>query len=145
MKIVKYFGMIALVMSMLVFTGCSSDDEESDGVGDVTVLVGGEWILTRLEGWEPCREHGRDDLTEDVPANEAEYITFYNDGSCNIRYIDTPEYSKKRTYSFNQNAKILEIDNFSYNVRTLTKSRLVIVSGDENDQKDGYLKRIYRR
>ena len=136
-KVYRWLTIALLTFVCIDFTACKNDDEEN---GSGTLI--GSWLETRIEGWEMDSRHGRQDLTEDIPANEASTLTFKEDGT----YTEVFRITKSGTYTYDASAKKITLNDGhhteTFNIESLTESKLVLI--DDNGS-EGYQKTIYRR
>ena len=60
-----------MLLFSVSFTSCSSDKNEEVGGSET---LHGTWQLVRVDGWEKCETHGKDDLTEMVVSEDTFYL-----------------------------------------------------------------------
>ena len=136
--LVLFFGSFALV-------GCGGDDDDDNG-GDAAQLVG-SWLETRVEGWEMDSKLGKEDLTENIPADEAATLTLNANGTFTVTVPDKPSHSYSGTYVYNEARKEISVSRNgryeeTYKVEKLTSSKLVIITEDDED---AFIRTIYKR
>lgn len=145
MKKINFLWLISILMLLPTsFISCSDDDDE-EVVGDFAELLG-TWQLTRVDGWELCDEHGKDDLTEIVSEDEASFYDFKEDGTYREYWFDDGGWSNSGTYVFDKEAKTLTVKEKGYSaekyeVLTLTSSKLVLVDNDD----EAYIKQTLKK
>lgn len=140
----KLYWMLALMISVCAFTGCSDDDNENNGP-----LVG-RW--TTEEYYYADIIDGKEDTDNaeiERPAAGDDVYTFYANGTVVNEYKDEDDgktYKDSGAYTYDETGKKLTLsykeDNGTqssetYTVTSLTSSRLVI-----EDKTTGYVERI---
>lgn len=147
MRKINFLWLVGILMLLPIsFVSCSDDDEET--VGDSAELLG-TWQLIRVDGWELCDEHGKDDLTEIVSEDEALFYDFEENGTYKEYWFDGGGWSNSGTYVFDKEAKTLTVkengyagEKYEYEVVTLTSSKLVFIT--DNDE-EAYIKQTYKK
>ncbi len=127
-------------------TSCSKDDDGGSGISDDPQTLVGYWQAVRVEGWEPCDEHGKDVFNDDETSAE---IVFHFDGNT-LRVYEAGDLVSTSSYTFYYDPEeaYLAFNNAVYFdnaiVTTLTGSRLVL-QDEYEDNPDGYRKVTFRR
>ena len=78
------------LLTMVSFTACSSDDDETPSTEDIKTNIIGMWQWTHVSGWD-YDDSGEDFLIkvdQDVPEADSKRWLFKGDGTCKEYYSD---------------------------------------------------------
>lgn len=84
MKKLHFSSMAILfaLFTMVSFTACSSDDDETPSTEDIKTNIIGKWQLTHVSGWQ--YDNTEDDLIkvdQDIPEKQGKRLLFKGDGT----------------------------------------------------------------
>ena len=80
-----HFSSMAILFAlftMVSFTACSSDDDETPSTEDIKTNIIGKWQLTHVSGWQ--YDNTEDDLIkvdQDIPEKQGKRLLFKGDGT----------------------------------------------------------------
>lgn len=118
----KYFYLFLLAVLPMCFIACSSDDDdEPTGVAGIETLYG-SWQQTHGVAFEDGGFHH----DNDVSADEAEYLRFFENGKCYVAYGHRGIFSgdKISTFTFDADSKKLIIGTTPLEVDVLSGGTL---------------------
>ncbi len=95
-----HFSLLAILFalfSMVSFTACSSDDDDTPSTEEIKTNIVGMWQITHISGWtyDDTEDENLIKIDQDIAdkSEDAERILFKGDGTCYLYYYST--YSNK--------------------------------------------------
>ena len=84
-----YFAFMAILFalfSMVSFTACSSDDDDTPSTEEIKSNIVGMWQTTHIAGWgyDDTEDENLIKVDQDVPEEKSERILFKGDGTYGI-------------------------------------------------------------
>ncbi|MDE6649634.1 MAG: lipocalin family protein [Muribaculaceae bacterium] len=152
MKVKKYLSallMLVMLCALIPLTGCSKDE---DGISSPALIIG-KWQGVSSSGWE--KEDGKVvDKWNDKESFDYDFIEFFYDASGEWWYADS---NRKHSFAWclNEGKDGIEVEigegfvgngtGDTYKIKTLTKDKLVLVSGDDDPDDGWYQEDTYKR
>lgn len=113
-----YFAFTAILFalfSMVSFTACSSDDDDTPSTEEIKSNIVGMWQTTHIAGWgyDDTEDENLIKVDQDVPEGDSERILFKGDGTYKwYWYYGGDWHSSSSTYKYEVSGnKIILYDN----------------------------------
>lgn len=104
MKKLHFSSMAILfaLFTMVSFTACSSDDDETPSTEDIKTNIVGMWQSTHISGWDydDTDEENMIKVDQDIPEAESYRMLFKGDGTCKEYYWDDYKWHLDDTYKY---------------------------------------------
>lgn len=90
------------LFTMVSFTACSSDDDETPSTEDIKTNIVGMWQSTHISGWDydDTDEENMIKVDQDIPEAESYRMLFKGDGTCKEYYWDDYKWHLDDTYKY---------------------------------------------
>jgi hypothetical protein len=119
MKKINLWALMAMLFSVTLFVGCSSDDDENNDDGDVATLIVGRWQFVEgnhPEEFDPCDYQG---------------WTEFKEGGQYVEYDKCIDETIKGTWKIDDEGKLIYNQSnvpitFKITIKELTKDKLVM-------------------
>ena len=137
---------LGVLLTLIPLTGCSNDD---DGPVHAAFIIG-KWQGVKSSGWE--KEDGKVvDKWNDNESFDYDFIEFKYDATGEWSYADG-SYSEKFAWHINDDYELVIGEEYvgdgtgdEYRIKTETKDKLVLISGDDDPEDGWYQEDTYKR